>query len=410
MKPVIQFENVSKSYRLGLTRTSLPSLISTWARMSLYRKSTKDSKNKILWALQDISFKLNQGESLALIGPNGAGKTTILKLLAHITQPTSGVIKSDGRISALIELGAGFHPDLTGGENIYLNGSILGLTRKEIEARFDEIVAFSDLDEFIYTPVKRYSSGMVVRLGFAVAACIEPEILLVDEVLAVGDAAFREKCLNRIKSLLEKGTSIIFVSHNLYLVKAICSSSLYLQKGRIIYSGTTTEAIKLYEGDLHRDKADKYVASNPERKNVDPNIHITKVCVSGIDYKQNGGLQSISPAKIEVHYVSKINIGLINVAATIIRSDGLTCCMVRTSLDDLDMQISIGEGVISVILDPIQLVGGMYFVDAFILNESDSMVIVSGSSDWFSVAGTGLAYEEARGVFEPNTRWHHDKV
>ena len=164
-----------------------------------------------------MSFELSEGESLALVGANGAGKTTILKLLANITKPTLGSIDIDGQLSALIELGAGFHPDLTGRENIFLNGSILGLNRKQIASQLDEIIAFSELEKFIDTPVKRYSSGMVVRLGFAVASCINPEILLVDEVLAVGDASFQQKCLERIRSLIRCGTSIIFVSHNFYL-------------------------------------------------------------------------------------------------------------------------------------------------------------------------------------------------
>ncbi|HIE57822.1 MAG TPA: ABC transporter ATP-binding protein, partial [Anaerolineales bacterium] len=216
MKPttptVIQFQNISKRYNLGMTRTSLPTAAYQWGRSLLKpAKSQERQKKQYLWALKDVSFDLQRGESLALIGPNGAGKTTILKLLAGITTPTSGNIQINGKLSALIELGAGFHPDLSGRENIFLNGAILGLTRAEVQRKFDEIVAFSELEQFIDTPVKRYSSGMAVRLGFAVAASIDPDILLVDEVLAVGDAAFRQKCMERIRSMLNQGTSIIFV-------------------------------------------------------------------------------------------------------------------------------------------------------------------------------------------------------
>ena len=186
----VTFEGVSKRYRLGLTRTSLPSLAAEWVRGALRPGPRASKGDDVLWALNDVSFSVRRGESLALVGPNGAGKTTILKLLANITKPTAGRVHVAGRLSALIELGAGFHPDLTGRDNVFLNGAILGIRRTEIQRRFDDIVDFSGLEHFIDTPVKRYSSGMIVRLGFAVASCIDPDVLLVDEVLAVGDAAF----------------------------------------------------------------------------------------------------------------------------------------------------------------------------------------------------------------------------
>jgi lipopolysaccharide transport system ATP-binding protein len=211
----VRFENVSKRYRLGLARTSLPSLAQAALKQALAGRAGKQAQAREFWALQDVSFELHAGESLALIGRNGAGKTTILKLLANITQPTSGRVETFGQLSALIELGAGFHPDLTGRENVYLNGTILGLSRREIDLHYDEIVEFAELAQFIDTPVKRYSSGMTVRLGFAVASCLTPDILLVDEVLAVGDASFQQKCMARIRELLKNGTSIIFISATL---------------------------------------------------------------------------------------------------------------------------------------------------------------------------------------------------
>jgi lipopolysaccharide transport system ATP-binding protein len=246
----ITFSNVSKQYQLGLTRTSAPALVARWARKAL-RRPAGEAAGRTFWALRDVSFELRQGDSLALVGANGAGKTTILKLLANITKPTSGSLATHGQLSALIELGTGFHPDLTGRENIFLNGTILGLRRKEIAGRLDEIIDFAGLERFIDTPVKRYSSGMIVRLGFAVAASIHPDILLVDEVLAVGDAAFQQKCLKRIHSLIEGGASIVFVSHNFYLVQAVCSTALYLKKGEVQHYGPTREVIDHYEQDLH---------------------------------------------------------------------------------------------------------------------------------------------------------------
>ncbi|MEZ4618584.1 MAG: ABC transporter ATP-binding protein [Caldilineaceae bacterium] len=260
MKTTIRFEGVSKRYRLGLTRTSVPALIRNKLKNSLQGGDSQSAAAQTFWALQDVSFALQPGESLALVGANGAGKTTILKLLARITKPTAGTIQRNGTLSALIELGAGFHPDLTGRENVFLNGTILGIDRRTLSRRFDEIVAFSELDHFIDTPVKRYSSGMVIRLGFAVASCIEPEILLVDEVLAVGDAAFQQKCLKRIRTLIDNGTSIVFVSHNFYLVQAVCNQALYLQRGQVKELGATKEVIA-YEQDLHRERAAKFAAA-----------------------------------------------------------------------------------------------------------------------------------------------------
>jgi lipopolysaccharide transport system ATP-binding protein len=404
----IKFINVSKRYQLGLTRVSIPSLISGRLRHLINPKVNMKSESRDLWALKDVSFELDKGQSLALIGPNGAGKSTILKLLANITLPTSGRIETNGKLSALIELGAGFHPDLSGRENIFLNGTILGLSRKEIERRFDEIVDFSELERFIDTPVKRYSSGMSVRLGFAVAACIEPDILLVDEVLAVGDASFQQKCMQRIQSLVEKGTSIIFVSHNLYLVQAICSSALYIDHGEIVAQGKTGDVIDSYEKSLHTQRAANYERSS-EAENVDPgnNFTITKIEVANPEQDISSKLHSDQPAVIRIHYIAYRDIGLVNVAAYIIRSDGVTCCMMRTSIEGIKPNLLRGEGVISVTLMPLQLIGGTYFAEVWFLNETDSMVLTHNParSDWFSVRGTALSYQERSGVFEPRTRW-----
>jgi lipopolysaccharide transport system ATP-binding protein len=198
------------------------------------------------WALQDVSFQIEQGEVVGIIGSNGAGKSTLLKILSRITIPTEGRIRIDGRSSSLLEVGTGFHPELTGRENIFLNGAILGMTRAEIIRRFDEIVAFSGIEEFLDTPVKRYSSGMYVRLAFAVAAHLEPEILIVDEVLAVGDAAFQKKCLGKIGSFAQTGRTVLFVSHNVEAVRALCQRCVWLQGGRLHKDGKANEIVEAY--------------------------------------------------------------------------------------------------------------------------------------------------------------------
>jgi lipopolysaccharide transport system ATP-binding protein len=411
VKTNVQFENISKKYSLGLTRTSLPSIISDRLKSLFGGAPAAQPADGSFWALRDVSFELKAGESLALVGANGAGKTTILKLLANITKPTSGTIKTNGQLSALIELGAGFHPDLTGRENIYLNGTILGLSRKQIASRFDEIVAFSELDRFIDTPVKRYSSGMAVRLGFAVASCIEPEILLVDEVLAVGDVSFQQKCMRRIRHLIERGTSIIFVSHNFYLVQAVCNTALYLEQGQLKYRGSTKEVIDRYEQDLHEARIRKFAdGSTPADEAEMSDLEITKVEVFGADGRRPDILPNKQPVRILIHYLAYKAAGRVQASVFVTRSDGLTCCMMRTKLDDFELKVeAAGEGVISLELDPLQLVTGTYFAEAWFLNESDSMAIIpkGGRSDWFSVKGSALSYADDSGIFEPNTRWSH---
>jgi len=257
MHPVLRFDNVSKRYRLGSRlgdlREFVPDPVAAARRWWRRRNGNGDPHDEAeqardVWALNDVSFEVEEGEALGIIGPNGAGKSTILKLLAGITEPTSGRIETRGRVSALIEVGAGFHPDLTGRENVYLNGSILGLTKREIDARFDSIVEFAELERFIDTPVKRYSSGMYVRLGFAVAAHLDPQVLLVDEVLAVGDAAFQRKCLAHMRSLLSSDRTVILVSHNLASVSELCGRAIVMCAGHARFDGQTESAMGLYFG------------------------------------------------------------------------------------------------------------------------------------------------------------------
>lgn len=257
-KVVIKVENIGKQYRLGKvgTGTFAQDLNRWWAGMrgkedpflkigETNDRTTKSSSD-IVWALKDISFEVNQGDVLGIIGKNGAGKSTLLKILSRVTSPTTGDIKVKGRIASLLEVGTGFHPDLSGRENIYLNGAILGMTRQEIKSKFDEIVAFSGVERYIDTPVKRYSSGMYVRLAFAVAAHLEPEILIVDEVLAVGDAEFQKKCLGKMKDVSGQGRTVLFVSHNMASMNQLCNKGVFMQNGQLIAQGTMSEITPLY--------------------------------------------------------------------------------------------------------------------------------------------------------------------
>lgn len=234
---VISFENVSKRFRL----LKIPRRAFQDVFVNMFNKEVRGRHH--FWALQDVTFSIKAGETVGVLGANGSGKSTILKLISRIIDPTTGVIRVAGRLSALLELGAGFHPDLTGRENIYLNGSILGLNRQAMDRKFDSIVDFAGIDEFIDAPVRSYSSGMQMRLGFSVAIHVEPEIILVDEVLAVGDYSFQLKCLERIRLLQKQGVTILFVSHDFEAVESLCTRAIWLEHGRLQAQGDVTEIL-----------------------------------------------------------------------------------------------------------------------------------------------------------------------
>ena len=263
MSTAITFENISKQYRLGLVSTrTLSHDLNRWWQTAVLRKedpylkigetNVRSSKgeSEYVWALRDISFDIAQGDVLGIIGKNGAGKSTLLKILSRVTTPTTGMIKAKGRIASLLEVGTGFHPELTGRENIYMNGSIMGMTRKEITQKLDEIVDFAGVERYLDTPVKRYSSGMTVRLGFSIAAHLEPEILVVDEVLAVGDAEFQKKAIGKMQDVSKgEGRTVLFVSHNMTAVKNLCKSGVMLKDGNVQFAGHINEVVDYYLSD-----------------------------------------------------------------------------------------------------------------------------------------------------------------
>jgi lipopolysaccharide transport system ATP-binding protein len=263
MKPAVHIENLSKQYRIGARRIggyrTLRETLTDAAAAPLRRlrqlangvagrngQAADGRGDTTMWALKDVSFDVQPGEVVGLIGRNGAGKSTLLKIMSRITEPTAGRIELRGRVGSLLEVGTGFHPELTGRENIFLNGAILGMSRREILRKFDEIVAFAEIDDFLETPVKRYSSGMYVRLAFAVAAHLEPEILVVDEVLAVGDAAFQKKCLGKMEDVAHAGRTVLFVSHNMATIEGLCQKGIVLQQGKLAYQGDAREAVRWY--------------------------------------------------------------------------------------------------------------------------------------------------------------------
>lgn len=293
---VIKVENLSKLYFLGGAKhNSLRDAI-----MSFVKNPRRDKKNE-LWALQDVSFEVKDGETLGIIGRNGAGKSTLLKILSRITKPTSGTAEIRGRVGSLLEVGTGFHQELSGRENIFLNGAILGMKRAEIEAKFDEIVAFSEIEKFIDTPVKHYSSGMYMRLAFSVAAHLEPEILIVDEVLAVGDVSFQKKCLNKMREVGQTGRTVLFVSHDMQSIARLCNRAIWMKDGAIAKDGAATDVISDYLHEQSQKGAEKVwesVEKSPGNEIV--RLRRVRVCdeagetVSSIDIRR--------PVAVEMTY------------------------------------------------------------------------------------------------------------
>ena len=311
MSVVIKIENISKQYRLGIisTNTLKGDFQRWWYRMKglpdpalkIGQENQINSatlpENEYVWALKDINFEVKQGEVLGIIGKNGAGKSTLLKLLSRVTAPTTGLIKVKGRIASLLEVGTGFHPELTGKENIFLNGAILGMTKNEINRKFDEIVDFSGVERYIDTPVKRYSSGMYVRLAFAVAAHLEPEILIVDEVLAVGDAEFQKKALGKMQTVSQnQGRTVLFVSHNIAAVKSLCKMAIILKNGNLTEYEKTPIVIEHYLENNSQTQAEYVIPQN--RRNVF--AYVERVCILSKNLEPTYKIPLLEPFAIKI--------------------------------------------------------------------------------------------------------------
>jgi lipopolysaccharide transport system ATP-binding protein len=290
MKPIIKAENIDKLYRIG-SRESYYTLRDKLAEAlsSPFRafRNNRDASSETIWALRNVSFEVAPGEVMGIIGRNGAGKSTLLKILSRITEPTSGKVELFGRVGSLLEVGTGFHPELTGGENILLNGALLGMRRREIMEKFDEIVAFSEIGKFINTPVKRYSSGMYMRLAFAVAAHLEPEILLVDEVLAVGDAAFQQKCLGKMNEVSQEGRTVLFVSHNVAAVSQLCSRTMLLADGQVKCIGPTSEVVTEYFQVSSAQREGEHTWNDPQSAPGNDKVRLRSVRVVSEGFTRN---------------------------------------------------------------------------------------------------------------------------
>jgi lipopolysaccharide transport system ATP-binding protein len=289
-----------------------------------------------LWALKDVSFDVQAGETIGIIGRNGAGKSTLLKILSRITEPTSGEIELNGRVASLLEVGTGFHPELTGRENIYLNGAIMGMTRREIDTKFDEIVAFSEMERFIETPVKRFSSGQYLRLAFAVAAHLEPEILVVDEVLAVGDVAFQRKCLGKMESVASQGRTVLFVSHNLPVMRQLCSRGVLLRAGEVVRTGPIHDVVDEYVSDV---KLETEVHLEPRGGKV---AQFARLCLRNDQGELANRLAHSEPFTAELEFVVHERIQADRLWWGIFRSDG-DALLISSELDDLRPRTEVRE-------------------------------------------------------------------
>jgi lipopolysaccharide transport system ATP-binding protein len=375
VKQIIKIRGLGKQYRLGArysSRTLRESVMDSIARplrysRSLFTRSAADANNghnrDMIWALRDLSLDIGEGQVLGVIGRNGGGKSTLLKVMSRITEPTTGRIDLYGRVGSLLEVGTGFHPELTGRENIFLSGAILGMRRNEIERKFDEIVAFAEIDKFVDTTVKHYSSGMYVRLGFAVAAHLETEIILIDEVLAVGDAAFQKKCLGKIGDVARQGRTVVFISHNMASVESLCDSCVYLSAGRLVDSGSAHDVIAKYmASQTQANSGYVSLADHPGRRPGYKSLLRTLELRSGTNTAV-GAIQMGDPLTILMSF--EVLRPLRPVVAFMLKTvQGVPICSLN---DRYSMQLSeckmVTEGLVACEIDRLMLMPGQYNID-----------------------------------------------
>ena len=357
----VVFEGIWKKFRRGERHDSLRDLLPALASHLVRRGPNQALAEEEFWALRDVSFVVGPGEALGIIGPNGAGKSTILKLLTRILRPTRGHLELHGRVGALIEVAAGFHPDLTGRENVYLQGAIMGMTRAEIARTFDAIVEFSGVEDFIDTPVKRYSSGMNARLGFAIAAHLNPDVLLIDEVLSVGDVGFQEKCVARMRELLGRGVPLVFVSHNLSAVVDLCTRAILVDRGAVLFDGRPAEAVA------------EFRRSRRKATSAGSGTDAAAIRITDVQLLQAGGepsplFQTGRPMTVQVRYHAQRPVHRPHVAIDIHGADGVYCAGINTRMDECALGTLEGDGHVELIIPRLWLLPGCYTISAGILD------------------------------------------
>jgi lipopolysaccharide transport system ATP-binding protein len=365
MAESITVENLSKSYELGALqqetqlRDQLVNLLSAPFR--------KRRPKEILWALRDVSFRVNEGEVVGIVGRNGAGKSTLLKVLSKITYPTSGTVKARGRIASMLEVGTGFHEELTGRENVYLNASIIGMKKREVDVKFDQIVAFAGLERFIDTPIKRYSSGMRMRLGFAVAAHLEPDVLIVDEVLAVGDAVFQKKCITAMQDMRGGGRTVLFVSHNMSAVENLCSRGIWIANGQVRMDGTTHEVIEAYMGSFASSEGATNDLAQADGRRGSGEIRFTRVELVA----KNGELQTVTRSgksvTIRLHFHATEAVERPSFGMKLNSEMGTLITDTSTWLHGIDIPlVNVGDGYVDLEIDMLNLLPGRYSLSLWV--------------------------------------------
>jgi len=402
---ILKIENLSKQYRLGLVGTGTVSHdLNRWwyairGKEDPYLKvgdsndRTSKGSSEYVWALQNVNFEVERGEVLGIIGKNGAGKSTLLKILSKVTGPTTGSIKSKGRIASLLEVGTGFHPEMTGRENIYLNGAILGMTKKEISGKIDEIIAFSGCERYIDTPTKRYSSGMTVRLAFAVAAFLEPDILVVDEVLAVGDAEFQKKAIGKMKSISEEGgRTVLFVSHNMTAVQNLCTKAIIIDNGEISFKGEVGEAIQKYiTANSTSSVATSILANRTDRKGSGKFKFNEVVFNNGNPVILGNNLQ------IDIKYQAKEEINNLDFALTICRGYEERLLTLDNVTQGIKISVDKGSGTISITLPKVYFLAGIYTLNLWCAHHGTVLDYVINASSLHiensDVYGTGRSLD-----------------
>lgn len=425
MSTVISVENLSKSYRLGQigTGTLTNDLKVWWAKLrgkpnpllKIGQADHSSQDGETVWALKDVSFQVQQGEVLGIIGRNGAGKSTLLKILSRVTAPTGGQIKVKGRIASLLEVGTGFHPELTGRENIYLNGAILGMSREEVRHKFDEIVAFAEVEKFIDTPVKRYSSGMYVRLAFAVAAHLDPEILVIDEVLAVGDAEFQKKCLGKMGEVAQGGRTVLFVSHNMAAVSTLCPVSLCLHQGRLMWQGSSDDVIRNYLSSGQNNENQSLITGTGRTGNG--RLRISDFFIYDIEGKRIEQIISGQDVSFCIPYLLPYDQKIDNVVCIInVKTPmGQPLFSLNTRLCNQYLLLVDRRGIIKCDIQHIPLNEGLYYLDILVKQGQDSRTVLDAieqavqlqvvAGDYF---GTGrIANRQSSPILVPH-KWSVD--
>ncbi|NMC55274.1 MAG: ABC transporter ATP-binding protein [Chloroflexi bacterium] len=408
MSAAIEVIHVSKWFRRAKDRpTSLKEAVVKG--LQSFKRASK------FYALDDVSFSVEPGSMLGIIGENGAGKSTLLRLIGGVGQPNQGAIRVQGRIGALLDLGAGFHPDLTGRENVFISGVITGLTRQQVRERFEEIVDFAELHDFIDSPLRTYSTGMQMRLAFAVAAHIEPEILLVDEVLAVGDLAFQHKCLQRIQRFKQEGVTIVLVSHDISSIRQLCDDVIWLRHGKIEAHGPTEVVVGEYVAEMTAETRKRTPAAQPvdhttagiplvvnQNRFGSQEVTITNVVLLGAQGLPASEIDSGDSLTVEIHYQSQSPIERPIFGVTLTREDGFVCYDSSSEASSLQINTLHGKGMVTLLLDRLDLTGGQYYVDVGIYRQDWSYAY---DYHWHVYPLTIRPTKGVKGVIRPPARW-----